>query len=186
MYVSKAREGLEGHFVIFRVDAITETAVTISYLFLRPTPALAPAPTPTPLVAGAPTPADVADFCAAVRLEFVAWDLPSAVGQTNYPGSIDVSYLVPANASIDSLFLVLRTTKSLEGGATLAVLTTFSPIIDGLAHTLNVPVNVPPASHYEDVFGITDPIELQLPPLMQVSFDLDGQSVFVSSSGACG
>jgi hypothetical protein len=33
VYVSKAREGLEGHFVIFRVDAITETAVTVSYLF---------------------------------------------------------------------------------------------------------------------------------------------------------
>ena len=33
VYVSKAREGLEGHFVIFRVDSITETAVTVSYLF---------------------------------------------------------------------------------------------------------------------------------------------------------
>ena len=33
VYVSKAREGLEGHFVVFRVDSISETAVTISYQF---------------------------------------------------------------------------------------------------------------------------------------------------------
>ena len=33
VYVSKAREGLEGRFVIFRVDSMSETAVTISYLF---------------------------------------------------------------------------------------------------------------------------------------------------------
>jgi hypothetical protein len=33
VYISKAREGLEGHFVVFRVDSIAEDGVTISYLF---------------------------------------------------------------------------------------------------------------------------------------------------------
>ena len=33
VYVSKAREGLEGHFVVFRVDSISESAASVTYLF---------------------------------------------------------------------------------------------------------------------------------------------------------
>ena len=33
IYVSKAREGLEGHFVVFRVDSISEESATVTYLF---------------------------------------------------------------------------------------------------------------------------------------------------------
>ena len=33
VYVSKAREGLEGHFVIFRVESISEDGVIVTYLF---------------------------------------------------------------------------------------------------------------------------------------------------------
>ena len=33
VYIVKGREGLEGHFVVFRVDSMTEDGITISYLF---------------------------------------------------------------------------------------------------------------------------------------------------------
>ena len=33
MYLVKAREGLEGHFLIFRVLSKTEDGIEISYLF---------------------------------------------------------------------------------------------------------------------------------------------------------
>ena len=80
----------------------------------------------------------------------------------------------------------MSTTTALEGGATLGVTTTFNPIIDGMVHTLRVPFNIPPASHYEAFFGITEPIELLSPPSMQGSFEAEGTAVFANSSGACG
>ena len=141
-------------------------------LAAQPTPTPTPTATPVPDATHTPTPPPTPVLGPTIYIldDFRMW----GDGQTNFPGSVNVSYLIPANASIDPLFVVVRTDKSLEGGELLAVWTTFNPIIDGLAHTETVSVDVPPTSDYEDVFGITNHIELQLPPTMEGTFDVDG------------
>ena len=146
-----------------------------------------PTPTATPYatsVRPAQSPA-VALFCDTITLEVVAWDLPSAVGEAEYLGSIDISYLIPTTGSLDVLRLTVSTDITLDGGARLVVSSTLDPIIDGQTHAVQLPYSVPPASLYEINRGITDPINLMPPPVISGFFDVDGVTVQVSDSGAC-